>query len=355
MTVPDDTVIPVRGTFTKTWRLRNTGTCTWTNGYRFVFLRGANLSSPAAVALPGSVAPGQSVDISVTLIAPPTPGVYQAFYMLQAPSGQQFGLGLAGDQPVWVKIRAEFDPTAPVFTPQATAAPGTGLDMIAQACEAQWAGPGGQIPCPSGQGSAGSPVSILDNPRLEDGSQASSAALRIQPVQSDGPIQALYPAYYILPGDRFQASVSCEQGADLCSVLFEVAYRDASGAEHLLWSFGEFQDGRYYNVDLDLAPVSGQQVDLILRVSPLGSAQGDRALWVGPRIVHTLVSTGTPEPVSTLVPATSTIVPTDTPSLPAPVPTTAPTSAPDPQPNPPSFFQQIIDAILNFLRQLFGR
>jgi len=354
VTFPDDSPVTPSDTFIKTWRLRNSGTCTWTSAYRLVFMGGSDLSSPESIPLPASVAPGQEIDLSLTLRAPSRTGTFQAYWLLQDPSGRRFGVGLDADRFIWVKIRAGALPVTPTATPVSTTIPGSALDFVAGACSAQWVGPNGPLPCFAVEDSSGGSVGILTRPRLEDGSLSSLPALRILPGLADRPIQGLYPDYYVLPGDRFQTSVSCEQGADLCSVLFEFAYQDEGGAEHLLWTFGEFQDGRYFSLDLDLSPLAGQNAGFILRVSPLGSSQGDRVLWVGPRIVHTLVVTDTPGPVSTLIPASSTPAPSDTPTATALPPTPLPTSGPAPQPNPPSVFRQIIDALIAWLRQLLG-
>ena len=70
-------------TFTKTWRLRNSGTCTWDSSYRLVYDSGYSMSGPASVALPGTVVPGQVVDVSVTLQAPYNAGTYRG--LLETP------------------------------------------------------------------------------------------------------------------------------------------------------------------------------------------------------------------------------------------------------------------------------
>lgn len=92
VTVPDGTEFTAGATFTKTWRLRNAGTCTWTVDYDVVFDTGAAMGGPAAQALTGSVAPGQEVDISVELTAPAEPGTYRGNWKLRNASGVVFGL-----------------------------------------------------------------------------------------------------------------------------------------------------------------------------------------------------------------------------------------------------------------------
>ena len=76
--MPDNTEIATGATFVKTWRLKNNGSCTWTSGYTMYFYNGDAMSGPASAQLTnGTVPPGSTIDISVTLIAPTTPGTYK--------------------------------------------------------------------------------------------------------------------------------------------------------------------------------------------------------------------------------------------------------------------------------------
>jgi hypothetical protein len=107
VTIPDGTEIQVGDNFTKTWRLKNTGTCTWTSGYSLVFDHGDSMSGPATKQLTsGTVAPGQTVDISVDLTAPSSDGTYKGYYLLRNSDGVLFGVGSSGDVAFWVEIEA---------------------------------------------------------------------------------------------------------------------------------------------------------------------------------------------------------------------------------------------------------
>lgn len=90
VTVPDGTNYAAGATFTKTWRVKNTGTCSWTPSYQFAFASGNSMSGPSVTALAGNVNPGESVDISVNLTAPATAGEYTGFWKLQNASGMGF-------------------------------------------------------------------------------------------------------------------------------------------------------------------------------------------------------------------------------------------------------------------------
>jgi hypothetical protein len=104
VTIPDDTTIEPGKAFTKTWRLQNTGTCTWTKDYTVALFSGEKLTAPDSVELPQKVDPGQSVDISVDMTAPLTPGTYQGNWKLRNASSTWFGIGPGGGSPFWVRI-----------------------------------------------------------------------------------------------------------------------------------------------------------------------------------------------------------------------------------------------------------
>jgi Ig-like domain from next to BRCA1 gene/Cysteine-rich secretory protein family len=89
--------------FTKTWRVRNAGTCTW-SGYSAVYQDGDPLGAQASVALPGSVAPGDTVDISIKMTAPQKPGNYYSDWLISASDGTLFGMGAGKNGLLWTKI-----------------------------------------------------------------------------------------------------------------------------------------------------------------------------------------------------------------------------------------------------------
>jgi hypothetical protein len=103
VTIPDGTVLSPGEVFTKTWRLQNRGTCTWTPDYDVVFYSGAQLGG-TTMQVPGYVAPGQSVDVAVTFTAPSTPGHYVSYWILRNSSGKLFGTGALADETFFVDI-----------------------------------------------------------------------------------------------------------------------------------------------------------------------------------------------------------------------------------------------------------
>jgi hypothetical protein len=90
VTIPDGTNIPADDNFTKTWRIRNTGTCSWNSSYTLAFASGNSMSGPSTLPLAGTVNAGSTVDISVNLKAPSSPGDYTGFWKLRNASGSAF-------------------------------------------------------------------------------------------------------------------------------------------------------------------------------------------------------------------------------------------------------------------------
>jgi len=117
VTIPDNSEIEPGAAFTKTWRLRNDGTCTWEPSYDLVFHHGDHMSAASAVALTGSVMPGQIADLSIDMVAPADPGTYQGFWMLRNGDDVLFGLGAGGDVAFWAKIVVPEEADEGVFIP----------------------------------------------------------------------------------------------------------------------------------------------------------------------------------------------------------------------------------------------
>jgi len=108
VTVPDGTFFNQGESFTKTWRFRNEGTCTWTTDYSIVFYSGDNMSAPFEVPFPKIVPPGEQVDLSVNMKAPTRGGQQQSNWEFKNPAGEHFGAGISGEDLFWVLINVRF-------------------------------------------------------------------------------------------------------------------------------------------------------------------------------------------------------------------------------------------------------
>lgn len=90
LTIPDGERINAGERFTKTWRIRNTGQTTWSAGFRLLFIRDQQMNAPIEVPLP-ALAPGQTGDVSVELIAPSQPGLHRSTWRARDGQGRLFG------------------------------------------------------------------------------------------------------------------------------------------------------------------------------------------------------------------------------------------------------------------------
>jgi uncharacterized protein affecting Mg2+/Co2+ transport len=77
-------------TFTKTWRVQNTGSCAWAAGYKFSLV-GGDAMGGQTVTLTTSVAPGSSYDISVPMTAPSKSGKLTGSWRMSDAAGVYFG------------------------------------------------------------------------------------------------------------------------------------------------------------------------------------------------------------------------------------------------------------------------
>lgn len=111
--------------FRKSWRIQNNGTCPWAAGYMLTPIGGnvpqAGMSG-VATALQRTVQPGESYDMTVDLVSPQLPGVYQGFWSMRSPSGLLFG------DRIWVGIAVTAQPTP---TPPPTVAPTSDISFVA--------------------------------------------------------------------------------------------------------------------------------------------------------------------------------------------------------------------------------
>ena len=91
VTVPDGTGYSAGTSFGKTWRVQNTGSCTWTTAYQMIFTSGDHMSGPDSINLTSTVYPGQTIDVSAEMRAPSESGTYTGYWRLEAPDGTIFG------------------------------------------------------------------------------------------------------------------------------------------------------------------------------------------------------------------------------------------------------------------------
>jgi len=88
---PDGTVMKPGNSFDKTWEIKNAGTCTWDDGYAFVYLGGTFGGYDIKIKNKGDfVAPGQTVNYTVHLNASLAPNTYQECWSMRNDKGKYF-------------------------------------------------------------------------------------------------------------------------------------------------------------------------------------------------------------------------------------------------------------------------
>jgi uncharacterized protein YkwD len=128
VTIPDYSHLDQRQTFTKTWRIKNNGTCAWTSSYSAVYSSGDHLGVKNSIAL-SDTAPGATLDISTDMAAPASDGIFKAFYQLEDPAGKP--MTIDDGNTMWaiitvgkIVVNASPTPLASLSTPHAASSSG---------------------------------------------------------------------------------------------------------------------------------------------------------------------------------------------------------------------------------------
>lgn len=90
VTIPDNTEMTPGQEFTKTWRVRNNGSCVWEAGFKLKFTGGNSLGGTALI-LTKAVNPGSTIDLSIFMVAPSASGNYQSNWRMSNSDGVFFG------------------------------------------------------------------------------------------------------------------------------------------------------------------------------------------------------------------------------------------------------------------------
>jgi hypothetical protein len=272
VTIPDGTVFAPNATFTKTWRLKNVGTCTW-SGYSLVFDTGNAMggSSPTTV---GTVSPGQEVDLSVNFTAPSTAGSYRGYWRIRNTSGVLIPvLGGTQGQSFFVDIKV--------------AVASSGFDLHTRAPDASWVGSAGVITFGGPDTDTNGFAMFRNGQKVEDGTLPAKI-LEIHPQWvNNGVMTGLYPAYTVVLGEHFKAKIGFLAKADgtcgVGDVKFQLNYKEA-GVLKPLGEWAKTCNGTMKDVDVDLSSIAGKNVQFALAVLANGPADQDWAVWVSPRV-----------------------------------------------------------------------
>ena len=280
---PDNTEVSAGTAFVKTWRLKNTGSCTWNSSYSLVFDSGDAMGAPASLQLTtGTVSPGELIDVSVTLRAPDSTKTYQGYWKLRNGAGVVFGIGSSGQSAFWVKVKV-VNATTPTPVGTTTPEPSGIFDFFAKGPNAIWTNATKRLPWGDPDNDSPGVATSTANYVLEDGKNYSNVLITFPQQINNGLILGLYPTYTVRSGDRFKAIVGLRQNCTDGKVKFQLKYREA-GSDTLVGEWLEACDNMVTTIDKDLNTLAGKTIQFILLVSTEGDWVSDYAAWVNPRI-----------------------------------------------------------------------
>jgi len=96
VTYPDGSVVNEKELIAKVWQIKNTGTCTWDDGYSLQHVTGESMGGkPWEITQTSQfVEPGETVEIRVDMQTPATAGEHGGCWQMYGDSGQNFGTWL---------------------------------------------------------------------------------------------------------------------------------------------------------------------------------------------------------------------------------------------------------------------
>ncbi len=276
VTIPDGADLEPGAAFTKTWRIKNIGSCTWTRDYDIVFVSGNAMGAPARIGLNTTVQPGETVDISILMEAPTYPGRYSSYWKLTDGQDQTFGVGPDADENFWVTIDIA-DTQTLVY------------DFAAVYCSATWKdGVGNTLVCPGISSESNQAYVIYDeNPIREDGGVENEHGLITFPNNApNGEIYGVFPGFLVKKGDLFKTVVGCGHDSPGCDLTFELRYQTNDSAQTVLATWHEVYDQQQRSVTVDLSDLAGYEVNFILYVQNNSTELNSHGLWLFPRITR---------------------------------------------------------------------
>lgn len=282
VTIPDDMELEPGEQFKKTWRLQNSGSCPWTIGYLLYFDSGDALGGLASLDLTSEVIqPGETLDVSVDLIAPLETGSYEGNWKIRNVKGEGFGIG-EYSKAFWVKINV-------------VEGAGMMLDFNIRAAEAAWGSGtlpvdyidlGGKILTFDYQSEPEDAfVALQDNQFLEGGRVSGILLTTYPPVGKGNYIIGRFPDYKVNAGDLLFGRVGliandtgvCGNG-DVDYLINLMVEGDPATLVTLL-EWNEICDDRVKSFEIDLDDYKGDTVQLFLVVVANNNSSNNQAVW----------------------------------------------------------------------------
>ncbi len=283
VTFPDNAEVAAGVTFVKIWRLKNNGSCTWNSSYSIVFENGDSMGAPASLQLTtNTVAPGQTIDVAVSLTAPNSAKTYQGFWKLRNGAGITFGIGEDAKSSFWAKVKV-INPTTATPTATATNVATLAYDFIAQGPNAEWHNGSALISWGDPDDDSKGVAVDLKDTKLENGKVYAKGLATYPQFVDNGLVYGIFPSYTIQNGDRFRAYLGLKTDCSGGKVRYQLKYREGSNDTQVA-EWLKACDGTVLSIDKDLSSLAGKTVQFILYVSAEGSYKDDHAVWAHVRI-----------------------------------------------------------------------
>ena len=282
VTIPDDMELEPGEKFTKTWRLQNSGSCPWTIGYLLYLESGDSLGAPASKDLTSEVIePGDTIDVSLDLVAPFETGSYQGNWKLRNVKGEGFGIGELA-KPFWVKINV-------------VEGAGMMFDFNSRAKEAAWGSGnlpldyldlGGKLITFDHQEEPEDAYVALENNQVLEGGRVSGILISTYPpVGQDNYIIGRFPDYKVNAGDLLFGRVGLKANKSGVCGSGDIDYRIdlmvGGDPETIinLFDWNEVCDDHMKSFEIDLDDYKGETVKLFLVVIANNNSSKNMAVW----------------------------------------------------------------------------
>lgn len=223
---PDNSEMVGGTAFTKIWRVQNTGTCIWASDYTLTPYSGEQMSAPVSVPL-ALTYPGQTLDISLPLIAPNSIGTHKGYFVIKNPAG--LIMKINSDSRLWIVINVKT-----VATVAATSAPG------AVATSA------------TSSGASGNGFATVDCAYTQDASRVDAVVSAVNAYRA----QQGLPAYTVNPQLTLAAQAHANDMA--CNHLFVHTGSNGSTVQSRVVVSGYVASSVSENVYGSYPPLSGQ-------------------------------------------------------------------------------------------------
>jgi hypothetical protein len=274
ITIPDGTMIPPNSPFTKTWAIKNTGSCTWTPEYTLVFSGGEPMGSPLSVPLTNTnIAPGQTAHISIKFTAPPDDKLHDSFWKFRNPKGGVFGVIDATNKetPIWAQIRS-----------------GNTYSYIDNMCMASWKTGGGRnLPCPGNPSDTDGTVYRMSNSQWDNGDVENDPVLvMVPPAGQNTTIIGQFPPVVVPPNSNLTTRIGCLKESTNCNFHLKITYSVDGGPELPLYEIDHAYgyDPDKVNINENKFQLANQSASFIFYVTAVGDGADNKVFLFVPKL-----------------------------------------------------------------------